>query len=67
MKRTPKSLMPAASWLGKVKSAAIVLLVMLFSSATAWADDSGRSPLVVQAIWMTMILEKIHGIIIYPK
>ena len=31
MKRTPKSLMPAASWLGKVKSAAIVLLVMLFS------------------------------------
>ena len=41
MKRTPKSLMPAASWLGKVKSAAIVLLVMLFSSATAWADDSG--------------------------
>lgn len=33
--------MPAASWLGKVKSAAIVLLVMLFSSATAWADDSG--------------------------
>ena len=40
MKRTPKSLMPAASWLGKVKSAAIVLLVMLFSSATAWADDT---------------------------
>ena len=33
--------MPTASWLGKVKSAAIVLLVMLFSSATAWADDSG--------------------------
>ena len=33
--------MPDASWLGKVKSAAIVLLVMLFSSATAWADDSG--------------------------
>ena len=41
MKRTPKSLMPTASWLGNVKSAAIVLLVMLFSSATAWADDSG--------------------------
>ena len=33
--------MPTASWLGNVKSAAIVLLVMLFSSATAWADDSG--------------------------
>ena len=41
MRRNSISLMPAASWLGKVKSAAIVLLVMLFSSATAWADDSG--------------------------
>ena len=41
MKTTPELLMPTASWLGKVKSAAIVLLVMLFSSATAWADDSG--------------------------
>ena len=41
MRRNSISLMPAASWLGKVKSAAVVLLVMLFSSATAWADDSG--------------------------
>ena len=41
MKTKTKSLMPAASWLGNVKSAAIVLLVMLFSSATAWADASG--------------------------
>ena len=41
MKTTPELLMPTASWLGKVKSAAIVLLVMLFSSVTAWADDSG--------------------------
>ena len=42
MRRNSISLMPAASWLGNVKSAAIVLLVMLFSSATAWADDSGK-------------------------
>ena len=43
MRKTPNSLMPTASWLGNVKSAAIVLLVMLFSSATAWAaDKSGK-------------------------
>ena len=41
MKTTPELLMPTASWLGNAKSAAIVLLVMLFSSATAWADASG--------------------------
>ena len=37
MKKNTKSLMPTASWLGNVKSAAIVLLIMLFSSTTAWA------------------------------
>jgi len=42
MRKTPNSLMPTASWLGNVKSAAIVLLVMLFSSATAWAATSGK-------------------------
>ena len=43
MRKTLNSLMPTASWLGNVKSAAIVLLVMLFSSATAWAaDKSGK-------------------------
>ena len=37
MKTKTKSLEPKASWLGGVKSAAIVLLIMLLSTTTAWA------------------------------